>query len=477
MISATIFNYFGPIAYSGLSLFYSFVAIVMIYSAVSTFTKDGSSRRLVSALVLGALYTTLIFARFPGKDEFGVFTATGIRFGLYWLHPTITISLFIFIINKLMEREKLDLKYYLLFLLVPNIVSVWSISAWIVLLLVSSIYFTFLKKSKEIGLTLFKGLSISLLSSVPLSLQILEPTVRAGRFAGEIQDLSWSLELKNYVFNLPSTYFNFWSLQSLTPILLGALLGLAFQPSTIQKSKLRHSPKRDELLHSVGVLLMANVLITPIYFNLLEAFSYRAYWHLTTPNTFFFFSSLVFAASCLQRQQKSKKRAVIKKFAIFTLTFLAFSNSNNFQNSLKTVYNFKNSWDAGNVLGIGFPIENKSTYNVQEILKISPYNFPHVDLKKLMIDTITFTTSVNETRNSMFVSVQVSDSVFIEELDGEANIDVVFSTANGGGEPAFLVNLINSEIYPIKFDSSGMAMANVRVKIGEVSSFRIAEGG
>jgi hypothetical protein len=480
MIPGTVFNYYGPIAFSGLSLFYSSIATLMIYCAVSTLTKDRFLRKLVTALVFGALYTTLIFARFPGKDEFGIFTATGIRFGLYWIHPTITVCLFIYIMHKLIQKEKLELKHYLLFLLVPNLVSIWSISVWIALLFISSIYFAAFRRSKAMTFCMIKGLSLSLLASIPLSLQILKPTIVAGRFIGETlggsSNLNWLLEVKNYLVAVPSSYMNFWGSQTSAPIILGILLGLVLQSTFIKTSSLDMSSKGGELLQTLLFTLSINVLITPLYFNMLETYSYSAWWHRTTPNTFFFFSSLFITISWTRRIYKTKKGLIIKKLATLTTGVIVFLGIDNFQNSVKTIFQFKESWDSGNVLGESFPIENRSVYNIQEILKISPYNFPHVNLKNLMIKSIPFLTEINKTGDLRIVSVQVSDSVFKKELNGEIEINVLFSADEIGDESNFLFDLNNSKIYPIKLDVSGMAMANVRVKIGESNSFKVTVG-
>jgi hypothetical protein len=53
--------------------------------------------------------------------------------------------------------------------------------------------------------------------------------------------------------------------------------------------------------------------------------------------------------------------------------FLFQSSFDKTKQSLKYLQDFSNSWDQGNVFGIGFPIENTSTYSINNFMVLAPY--------------------------------------------------------------------------------------------------------
>jgi hypothetical protein len=82
--------------------------------------------------------------------------------------------------------------------------------------------------------------------------------------------------------------------------------------------------------------------------------------------------------------------------------------------SINLLSTYSNSWDSGNLLSIGFPIENKSEYMVKNILKIGPHNLQNLDKLNLMSSTIAYNINFNLKNKKLIITA--SDSSFREFL-------------------------------------------------------------
>jgi hypothetical protein len=154
------------------------------------------------------------------------------------------------------------------------------------------------------------------------------------------------------------------------------------------------------------------VILLPILFSFLEFMTYKAWWHNTTPSTFLFLTFLFIGSriSFLLRNHIFKLSRII--VLIVVLIYAALVPT--YIRSINLLSTYSNSWDSGNLLSIGFPIENKSEYMVKNILKIRPHNLQNLDKLNLMSSTITY--KINFDLNNKKLIVTASDSSFREFL-------------------------------------------------------------
>jgi hypothetical protein len=472
---ALLLNIIGPVSTSIFSLL-SQVLLVFCFFKITKFYTDIKSLRVkILFLIIGMFYISIITSNYGSdKTDFGVFALSGIRFSLYWIHPIITVLCFFLVVKKTVSNDVLKRRDLLVFILLPNLVSFWSISYWIVLLF---ILYLLTRKIVSSGSKkyLAKGICISTLFTVINLYPNLNPSVNANRLTIEKSNTSFELiqagiEQILKFFLHASNYDTFHMLLS-GPTLLGCLSGIFIV--ALCKNQLVISDKNfsyfNSAINKYFVKSMAfSVILLPILFSFLEFMTYKAWWHNTTPSTFLFLTFLFIGSriSFLLRNHIFKISRTIVLIIVLIYAALVPTSIR----SINLLSTYSNSWDLGNLLSIGFPIENKSEYMVKNILKIGPHNLQNLDKLNLMSSTITY--KIEFDLNNKKLIITASDSSFREFLKNQTVVvlnsqeysfldDFKIVTNDSSG--------LNSEIYKVS-DGSSEVVIKVDISVKNVFS-------
>ena len=418
-IPAVLLNIVGPVSTSIFSLLSQILLIFCFFKITKFYTDIKSLRIKILFLIIGMFYISIITSNYgPDKTDFGVFALSGIRFSLYWIHPIITVLCFFLVVRKTVSNDVLKRRDLVVFILLPNLVSFWSISYWIVLLF---ILYLLTRKIVSSGSKkyLAKGIFISTLFTAINLYPNLNPSVNANRLTIEKSNTFVELiqtgigQILKFFLHV-SNNDTFHMLLS-GPTLLGLLSGIFVV--TLFKNQLVINDKNfsyfNSSINKYFVKSMAfSVVLLPILFSFLEFMTYKAWWHNTTPSTFLFLTFLFIGSriSFLLRVYIFKLSRII--LLVIVLIYAALVPT--YFRSINLLSSFSNSWDSGNLLGIGFPIENKSEYMVKNIFKIGPYDLQNLDKLKLISSTINY--EINFDLNTKKLIISASDSSFREFL-------------------------------------------------------------
>jgi hypothetical protein len=205
-----------------------------------------------------------------------------------------------------------------------------------------------------------------------------------------------------------------------------------------------------------------SVVLLPILFSFLEFITYKAWWHNTTPSTFLFLTFLFVGSSIsfLLRRHIFK----ISRIIVLIVVLIVATAVPTYFRSFNLLSSFSNSWDSGNLLSIGFPIENKSEYMVKNIFKIGPHNLQNLDKLKLISSTINY--EINFDLNTKKLIITASDSSFREFLKDKTVVtlssdeysflntfNIVMNDSSGVNSKIYRLNNGSSEVV-IKVDIS-----------------------
>jgi hypothetical protein len=209
----------------------------------------------------------------------------------------------------------------------------------------------------------------------------------------------------------------------------------------------------------------------PFIFRIQEYFTYVAWWHRTTPAVISFTSLFVLGVES-GIKLKSRSNSWLLKGSLFVLSILLATTSiNKFIESKNTLVSYSREWDSGNLMGIGSPVVNSSSYNVREIVKIKPYRFPNASLLNLMNETVKYKIMDYESTGDRRIEILVDDSPFEAELGGFAYI-TISNLSDSYSKFTHLKDTSDGSIYEL---SSNMNFIKVKVKIGQSNRFTLIE--
>jgi hypothetical protein len=211
-----------------------------------------------------------------------------------------------------------------------------------------------------------------------------------------------------------------------------------------------------------------SVILLPILFSFLEFMTNKAWWQNTTPSTFLFLTFLFIGSriSFLLRNHIFKFSRII--VLIIVLIYAALVPT--YIRSINLLSTYSNSWDSGNLLSIGFPIENKSEYMVKNILKIEPHNLQNLNKFNLMSSTITY--KIDFDLNNKKLIITPSDSSFREFLKDQTVVVLnsqEYSFLNDFNIVTNDSSGLNSEIHKVS-DGSSEVVIKVDISVKNVFS-------
>jgi hypothetical protein len=383
-IPALLLNKFGSISSSIVALYSQSILLFCLYILSKLFTNDLKSRFKVVIILLTSFYLFLITANYgPEKEFFGIFALTGIRFSTYWLQPIITITCLAFVITKISNKLTITKKSYLIFILLPNIVTFWSSSYWVTMLIILLILIK-INGLKEYSTYLIRGIILSTTIIVLNLYPVLNPTVNATRLSIENAN-SFTESIKLFIFRIIA-YAEAFSIRQVMSNVLTVSLVIAFVAGilisiVVTKSNsilLKSGRKEDNVTkHLVQRSTFLSLFALPFVFSFQEFMSYPAWWHKTTPYTFIFFGVLFFGFNPTKKLELYFYK--VKQLFVLLFIIILLLTSHVVLNSLRVLNNFSESWDSGNYLSIGSPLENRSKYMYDNILRVYPYKLKYRD--------------------------------------------------------------------------------------------------
>lgn len=388
MIPATLLNYIGKSSTSILCIFYFSVAFLSIQSSISARFAGKRERTTVSLMIiLGLMFSILITDFGSEKRYFGIYSLTGIRFGLYWVQPLLTFSAFVFLLRNCKMEKSNHCKKMFIFFLVPAFCSLWASVFWIILI---SLYLLFSliekKQSKNLQVVmsarkLFQGLAISIFTALLGMIYILRPAVDAGRFIGENGQILNRIEqngsnfLDGFLRVIPFWKLGFWQIAFAAPLVCGFAIGLMISKLRIvhlsRNFNIQISPSKKVVLPLASSLFLSALVIYTFIFHFMEFFTYPAWWHRGTPSSLGYFGGLILGVEIGPRLLRNFRRT---GFLVAILVFaLAIVKTPYVLASVNSLETFADNWDKGDLLGLGTPVQNNADYICVEIAQISPH--------------------------------------------------------------------------------------------------------
>jgi hypothetical protein len=178
--------------------------------------------------------------------------------------------------------------------------------------------------------------------------------------------------------------------------------------------------------------------VLPVTFVFQESLTYEAWWHRTTPialSSFVFILLGIWISWLLPEMTQD-----LIKLRMATMGLLLFSviAASGMWNSLNSINSFRATWDKGNVLGLGSPVENNFDFNVINSLRVDPYTNKNWDAQKRVFAELPiglmyvneFDEEIESNQINSFVNLKltIGSSPFTRELDGKILYRISFSS-------------------------------------------------
>ena len=387
MIPATLLNFIGKSSTSILCVVYFSIAFLAVKSSIAINFSGKREKITVNLMILLGLMLSIVITDFGSEKEyFGIYSLTGIRFGLYWLQPLLAFCAFMYLLRTGDEKRSNFGKKLLLFFLVPAFCSLWTSVFWIILI---SLYLLLsLVETKQSGNALefriitkqVRGLAISVVTTLIGMFYILKPTVNAGRFIGEKGQILDRIEqngsnfLDGFLRIIPFWNVSFWQVTFSSPVIVGFIIGIMVSRlRIIQVSRnfsVRFSRGKKFSFPLASSVLLATMLIYNFTFHFMEFFTYPAWWHRSSPSAIGYFGGLVLGVEIGPKLLKHFRRAGF--LAILSISLFATYKIPYVVASMRSLEAFAVNWDRGDLLGNGSPVQNNAEYICVEIAQISP---------------------------------------------------------------------------------------------------------
>lgn len=387
MIPATLLNFIGKTSTSILCIFYFTLAFLAIKSSIAANYFGKRERSTVNLMILlGLMFSILITDFGSEKEYFGIYSLTGIRFGLYWLQPLLAFCAFAYIVKAGDEKKNVYRKKLFLFFVVPTFCSLWTSIFWIILisfylllLLIEIRHDASMQKLRNVKMQA-KGLALSIFTALLGMIYILKPAVNAGRFIGEDGQIFDRIEqngsnvLEGFLRIIPFWKLGFWQITFASPVVIGFCIGVMISRlRVIQLSRevsIQFSSGKKVALPLASSALLATMVTYTFVFHLMEFFTYPAWWHRGSPSSWGYFAGLVLGLEIGPKILRNFKRAgmvFVVSVSIFVLYKVPYVIA-----SFRSLDAFAANWDQGDLLGNGTPVQNNADYICLEIAQISP---------------------------------------------------------------------------------------------------------
>jgi hypothetical protein len=388
MFPALLANYFGygAAVFEG-AVFILGIGVFSRFMLVKIFKLADNVLRNSSIFFIGLAVGLSVANYNSTRSNFGLFPLTGIRFGLYTFHAWILMAMIFWLVYCTTEDRRIGRRFTLASMLVVGFVSLWYVMYWlavlVAILFVNLIHPSF--KARNNRLSIFWTLLLTLASLYVLT----------GLFGGPLRRTTFGSKSTSEVLQtfVSDTLLKFdsrlythevWTLVFGRHVLIGVAIGLII--SLCSWTKLGKVSETT----IVFVSTMSGLCIfLPIIFVFQEYTAYVAWWHRTTPIVLSFTTSVflttVLTASIKQKDFKSKGLAVA---ALAVSSMVLVSAAPEFRSNLRTVNDFRNSWDRGDPFGRSSPIFNYEIWNIKNFMHLKPFRHPTWKPPMLLIESV-----------------------------------------------------------------------------------------
>lgn len=437
MGSGTLVNYVGPLGtvIQGIVFALLWVAsLSVLVRKMSTHHSRWREFQSISMIALGLVGAMSVANFNTTRVPFGLYPFLGIRFGLYLVHALILVALVIQTLS--VERRETGQwagarSLYLWTVAFAGFVSLWYVFYLAVFLFLRGVTQLIRRRSAIQHVLQLTVALVAVFAFYEGLGGVRTRTVARSAGATEVvrnflHDVVQNSSSRLYSLELWSTVVGWHSL-------VAALMGFV----TVLGSPNKVSPDRDFVRALVPVSLGA-VAVLPMLFVFQEYVTYEAWWHRSTPVVLSSISFLILGAwlaEFISPKMSLQKRGL---FVGGTVAALISFCTLPLANSVSSINRFRASWDAGNVLGLGSPVENNADYNVINAFRVSPYRHANWDVQTRMLASIPIAMSptqenlVSDSADSpasCFADVELKSSPFDTELGGEVDYRIVLSDA------------------------------------------------
>jgi hypothetical protein len=437
MGSSALTNYFGPLATVIQGLFFAGI-IVGSSVYISKFLTDGAiSLSFIYGCFLSGLIFALAVADFNTyRENFGLYTFLGIRFGIYLVHAILLFALLAYLVRT--ETEKSPKQIFSTVILIS--VFCGLVSLWYVVYLsifVSFRFFSFLFSRKNPRFYLIVGSAI-VMSTFALNAGLRGSRGRTAAASKPVLEVLLDFS-KDVLFNTNSRLYVFelWSTVLGLHILFALLTGIFVH--LMSTNLVVWNQTRIKLLVRCLLPLMITM---PFVFAFQEYLTYEAWWHRTTPIALsfstFFVGGIWISARVFDRMQTKKQFGTASTVGLLVVAL----GIPSFVDGIKSINSFRSNWDRGNILGIGSPIENNADYNVINAFRLTPYIKREWDVQTRMLEKVDVSIKqfdesgleINDGVQSTFrMDVVTASSYFDSEFNGSLIYRMRVTDLNGEG--------------------------------------------
>ena len=439
MGSSAATNYLGPIATVIQATLFAIVVYIGLYVVAKFITSDRRNCVLVcGALVMGLMMAVPVANFNTIRANFGLYTFLGIRFGIYLVHAIVLIAVIVFLISS---EEKTNRKEYFRVFTV-TVLFCGFVSLWYVLYL-----FLFLLTRLFVRLILRRTIYVHIIMTLTLlsATFVLNNGLKGsrGRTAAAKTPLHQIAQnyLNDVILNHESRLYKFepWNTvvgkHSVVAFLIGAIVVL-IGSGVINWNLKNIKTLTRSLLLSIGLL--------PIVFLFQEYMTYEAWWHRTTPIAISIFAFFLLGQWVMILTEPKIPKLGTRAIAISMSIVLCMLVIGPLARGFKSVNHFRDSWDKGNILALGSPVENNADYNVTNAFRLHPYVNKKWDVQERMIGVVPYSVKWFDDKNlvienrdqqlSQTFLIETGASVFDTELGGSMayRLRITDRTGQGG---------------------------------------------
>ena len=437
MGSGTLVNYVGPLG----TVLQGMVYVLVWVACLRLLARKLSSHRSrwyelqsTAMIALGVVGSMSVANFNTTRVPFGLYPFLGIRFGLYVVHALILVALVVQTLS--VERQESNQCARTRSLYLWTAAFVGFVSLWYVVYLV--VFLTLRGLTRLVRKQSATQYAAQLTVSVASAFVFYEGLGGVkGRTAARSTGISGIVRnfVHDVVLNSSSRLYSqeLWSTVIGWHSVVAAMIGFV----TVLSIPDRESTDCDYARPLVRISL-CGIALLPLLFVFQEYVTYEAWWHRSTPIVLSSISFIIlgarvanFATPKLSFQRQGLFIGLVTT-ALVSLCILPLANS------VSSINRFRASWDAGNILGLGSPVENNADYNVINAFRVSPYRHTNWDVQTRMLASIPLSISptqenlVSDSADSpvsCFTDVELKSSPFDTELGGEVDYRIVLSDA------------------------------------------------
>ena len=438
MSSSTLTNFIGPVATMIQGVVFALIVIWASRRITKFLIIEAKSFHFVYGCLVSGLILALSVANFnTSRENFGLFTFLGIRFGIYLVHAVVLLAMVVHLLKLEKENfQKRTFKTLFLVFLFCGMVSLWYV---LYLAIFVSVRCTYILISRRQFKFYFSVLGVVIASTFALNAGLSGSRGRTAAGSKSLFEILLSFS-EDVLFNTQSRLFNteLWNTVFGLHSLIALLFGLFVVLVTNQIIRWNNTQIKQLMF-----CLIPAVILLPVVFSFQEYVTYEAWWHRTTPIVIsfyaFFVTGIWIGQYCLPKIQRVQRSIAVLLCGVLVMVF----STPSFLDGIGEVRTFRTGWDQGNILGIGSPLENDADYNVINAFRLEPYIMKRWDvqsrmLRDITVDVVGFDDVGNELSNDSqkafrFV-VRTAPSPFDIEFQGELSyrIEILDKTGKGG---------------------------------------------